>query len=311
MAMNRMKRIYSIILVVGFILAGTTAQAADKTIGVIMTGGIPYYKELHKSFTDNLAAEGYGPARVEIVLQTPTPEAMSWVNAARKLVAIGSDIIVSYGAPATLVVMKETSAIPIVFAGVYDPQSAGINGKNVTGISSKVPLATLMKNFKIITNYSKVGVIYNDAEKDTVLQANEVKQLEGNFGFSSSRINFRKVSDVSKIANVDAILLTTSCVAMQCVNNIVGTARQAKIPTATTIGVSDDSGIILVLSANAGEQGRDAAVRVAKIFNGVKPGSLPVEQPRKIDMIINLKEAGDLGLKIPFDILSSATKVIK
>jgi putative tryptophan/tyrosine transport system substrate-binding protein len=309
--MNRMKRIYSIILVVGFILAGTAAGAADKTIGVIMTGGIPYYRELHKSFTDNLVTEGYGPARVEIVLQTPTPEAMSWVNAARKLVAIGSDIIVSYGAPATLVVMNETSDIPIVFAGVYDPQSTGINGKNTTGISSKVPLATLIKNFKSITNYSKLGVIYSDAEKDTVFQANEIKQLEGNFGFSSSRINFRKSSDVSKIGNVDALLLTTSCVAMQCVDNIIGTARKAKIPTATTIGASEDSGIILVLSANPSEQGRDAAVRVAKILNGAKPASLPVEQPKKIDMIINMKEAANLGLKIPFDLLSSATKVIK
>jgi len=306
-----MKRIYSIILVVGFILAGTAAGAADKTIGVIMTGGIPYYRELHKSFTDNLVTEGYGPARVEIVLQTPTPEAMSWVNAARKLVAIGSDIIVSYGAPATLAVMKETTDIPIVFAGVFDPQSAGVNGKNTTGISSKVPMATLIKNFKSIANYSKLGVIYSDAEKDTILQANEIKQLEGNFGFSSSKINFKTVNDVSKIGNVDALLLTTSCVAMQCVDNILGTARKAKIPTATTIGVSEDSGIILVLSANPSEQGRDAAVRVAKILNGAKPASLPVEQPKKIDMIINLREAGNLGLKIPFDLLSSATKVIK
>jgi putative tryptophan/tyrosine transport system substrate-binding protein len=311
MVMNRLKGIHSIILIVGFIFAGTTVLAADKTIGVIMTGGIPYYKELHKSFTDNLAAEGYGHARAEIVLQTPTPEPMSWVNAARKLVAIGSDVIVSYGAPATLVVMKETSDIPIVFAGVYDPQAIGINGKNTTGISSKVPVATLIKSLKSISNYSNLGVIYSDAEKDTVLQANEVKQLEGSFGFSSSKINFKKVSDVSKIENVDALFLTTSCAAMQCVNNIIGTARKAKIPTATTIGGSEDSGIILVISANPVEQGREAAVRVAKILNGAKPASLPVEQPKKIDMVINIKEAAEMGLKVPFELLSSATKVIK
>jgi putative ABC transport system substrate-binding protein len=60
---------------------------------------------------------------------------MSWVNAA-KLVAVGSDVIVSYGAPATLAVMNETSDMPIVFAGVYDPQSVGITGK-IRRISSK------------------------------------------------------------------------------------------------------------------------------------------------------------------------------
>ena len=73
---------------------------------------------------------------------------MSWTNSARKLVAVGSDVIVCYGAPATLAVMSETSDIPIVFAGVYDPQAIGITGKNITGVSSKVSVATLDQEFK-------------------------------------------------------------------------------------------------------------------------------------------------------------------
>ena len=309
--MKRLKNLCCLLLVAGFILCSIPAFAAEKTIGVIMTGGIPYYKDLHKAFTDSLASQGFGPGRVAIVLQTPTPEAMSWVNAARKLVAIGSDIIVSYGAPATLAAMQETSDIPIVFAGVYDPQSIGIAGKNTTGISSKVPVATLLKNFKSIKNFSTLGVVYSDAEKDTVLQANEVKQLEDNFGFRSSKINFKKTDDVSKIGNVEALFLTTGCAAMHCVNNIIGTARKSKIPTATTIGGGENSGIILTIAANPSEQGKESAERVAKILQGAKPSSLLVEQPKKIDMIINIREATDMGLKIPFDLLSAATKVIK
>lgn len=309
--MKRLKSIYCILLIFGSILTGIPVFAAEKTVGVIMTGGIPYYKELHKAFSDSLAAEGFGAGRADIVLQTPTPEAMSWTNSARKLVAIGADVIVSYGAPATLAVMNETSNIPIVFAGVYDPQSLGMTGKNATGVSSKVPVATLIKNFKSISDFSTLGVIYSDAEKDTVLQANEVKQLEGNFGFRSSKFNFKKTDDVSKIANVDALFLTTSCAAMHCVNNIIGSARKAKIPTATTIGGGENSGIILTIAANPYEQGKEAAERVAKILKGAAAASLPVEQPKKIDMIINIREATDMGLKIPFDLLSAATKVIK
>lgn len=307
-----MKRLnICILIIVGFILAGIPVFAAEKTVGVIMTGGIPYYRELHKSFSDSLAAEGFGSGRVEIVLQTPTPEAMSWTNSARKLVAIGVDVIVSYGAPATLAVMNETSNIPIVFAGVYDPQSLGMTGKNATGISSKVPVTALIKNFKSISNFSNLGVVYSDAEKDTVLQANEVKQLEGSFKFRSTKFIFKKIDDVSKIAGVDALFLTTGCAAMQCVNNIIGMARKAKIPTATTIGGGENSGIILTIAANPDEQGKEAAERVAKILKGASAASLPVEQPKRIDMIINLREATDMGLKIPFDLLSAATKVIK
>lgn len=311
MKMTGLRSLFCFLLAVGYILAGLPVFAAEKTIGVVMTGGIPYYKELHKAFTEGMASQGFGPARAEVMLQTPTPEAMSWVNAARKLVALGSDVIVSYGAPATLAVMHETSDIPIVFAGVYDPQSLGITVKNTTGMSSKVPVATLIKNFKSIANFSTLGVVYSDTEKDTVLQANEVKQIEGNFGFSSTKINFKKTEDVSKIKNVEALFLTTGCAAMHCVNNIIGIARKAKIPTATTIGGGDTSGIILTLAANPYEQGKEAAERVAKILKGAKPSSLPVEQPKKIDMIINIREANDMGLKIPFGLLSAATKVIK
>ena len=288
-----------------------TASAAQKTIGVIMTGNIPYYKEIHKSFTETLASEGLGPGAVEVVLQSPTPEPMSWTNASRKLVAIGADVIVSYGAPATITALAETSDIPIVFAGVYDPHAVGVTGKNASGISSKVPVASLLKNFKSISNFSRLGVVFNDSEKDTVIQANEVKQLEGAYGFRSIRFNIKRAADSPKIANVDALFLTTGCAAMHCVGNIIGIARKAKVPTATTIGGGEASGIILTIAADPHEQGREAARMAAKVIRGAKPSSLPVAQPKKIDVIINLKEATDMGLKVPFDLLTSATKVIK
>jgi putative ABC transport system substrate-binding protein len=187
----------------------------------------------------------------------------------------------------------------------------GIAGKNVTGISSKVPVASVIKNLKTISNFSSLGVVYSDTEKDTILQANDVKQLEGSLGFRSVRFNIKRLSDISRISNVDALFLTTSCAAMHCVNNILGLARKGKIPTATTIGGGENSGVILTISANPQEQGREAARLVARVVKGAKPSSLPVEQPKKIDLIINLKEATEMGLKIPFDLLTSATKVIK
>jgi putative ABC transport system substrate-binding protein len=291
-----------------FIVAGN-ASAADKTIGVIMTGNIPYYKEMHRAFTDGLAAEGVG--NVEIVLQTPTPEVMSWVNASRKLIAIGADLIVTYGAPATLTVMRETSEIPIVFAGVYDPESLGIMGKNATGISSKVPVASLVKNLRSISNFASLGVVYSESEKDTVLQANDVKKFEATFGYKSTLFSVKKSDDIARITNVDALFLTTGCAAMHCVNNIIGVARKAKIPTGTSIGGGESSGIILTLSANPQEQGKEAARIAAKLIKGAKPSSIPLELPRKIDLIVNLKEATDMGLKIPFDLLTTATRVIK
>jgi putative ABC transport system substrate-binding protein len=285
--------------------------ASEKTIGVIMTGSIPYYREVHRAFTETLAAEGLGPGNVTVIMQSPTPEPMSWTNAARKLIAVGSDIIVSYGAPATLTALGETSSIPVVYAAVFDPRAVGAVRKNSTGVSSTVPVTSLIKDLKSISNFATLGVVYNDAEKDTVVQANEVKRLEGSLGFRSVRFNIKRPEDASRIANVNALFLTTSCSGMHCINNIIGIARRAKIPTASTIGGGENNGIVLTIEANPAEQGAEAARLVSKVLRGAKPSSLPMIQPRKVDLIINLREATSLGLKIPFDLLTAATKVIK
>jgi putative ABC transport system substrate-binding protein len=287
------------------------AFAAEKMVGVIMTGNIPYYREVHKAFTQTLASEGFAPGRVTVVMQSPTPEPMSWRNAARKLIAIGSDIIVSYGAPATLTALGETSDIPVIFAAVFDPHAVGISARNATGISSKVPMSSLIRNLKSISNFSTLGVIYNEDEKDTVIQANEVRQLERTYGFRSVKFNIRRNEDTSKIAHVDALFMTTSCSAMYCINSIASIARRGRMATASAIGGGENNGLILTIEANPVEQGAEAAQLVAKVLKGARPSSLSLLQPKKVDLIVNLKEATSLGLKIPFDLLTAATKVIK
>jgi putative ABC transport system substrate-binding protein len=287
------------------------AFAAEKMVGVIMTGNAPYYRDVHKAFTQTLASEGFAPGRVTVVMQSPTPEPMSWRNAARKLIAIGSDIIVSYGAPATLTALGETSDIPVIFAAVFDPAGVGISARNATGISSKVPISSLVRDLKSISNFSTLGVIYNEAEKDTVVQANEIRQLERTYGFRSVKFNIRRTEDTAKIAKIDALFLTTSCSAIYCVNNIVSIARRGRMATASTIGGGENSGLILTMEANPAEQGAEAAKLVASVLRGAKPSSLPVVQPKKVDLVLNLREATSLGLKIPFDLLTAATTVIK
>jgi putative ABC transport system substrate-binding protein len=174
-----------------------------------------------------------------------------------------------------------------------------------------VPISSLVRDLKSISNFSTLGVIYNEAEKDTVVQANEIRQLERTYGFRSVKFNIRRTEDTAKIAKVDALFLTTSCSAMYCVNNIVSIARRGRMATASTIGGGENSGLILTMEANPAEQGAEAAKLVASVLRGAKPSSLPVVQPKKVDLVLNLREATSLGLKIPFDLLTAATTVIK
>ncbi len=287
-----------------------SAFSAEKKIGVILTGETKFYNEIHKSFMETLSLHGYGSGKVAVHLETPSPDPVSWSNAAKKLIAYEMEVIVSYGTPATLAVINETSDIPLVYAGVYDPDSAGIKGRNVTGISSKVPVITLLKNMKDIAPFKKLAVIFNDFEKDTLIQVQEIKSYEGQFGFESMRFNVKRPGDVTKVSGADAIFLTTSCTARHCIFNIREIARKNRIPSATVMGGGEES-IVLTLTADPSEQGRVAAEMVMRILKGDAPGNIQREVPRKIEFVINLKEANELGLKIPFDILTSATRVIK
>jgi putative ABC transport system substrate-binding protein len=293
------------------IFSARSAFAADKTIGVLMTGNIPYYNDIHTSFSAQMQSQGLGEDTVEVLVQKPMPDLMSWVNAARKFVAVDVDLIVAYGAPATLAILDETEDIPIVFAGVYDPEKVGISRKNTTGVSSKIPVAGLLKNFMKIKRFSQLGVTVNRDEKDTVIQAHEVKTFEKKLGFTSVDFNIKNESDITKIKGVDALFLSTSCAATHCLHNIVDIVHGQKVPTATIIGGSANTRVVLTIAANAGEQGIEAAKLAAQVLKGTNASSLPILKPKKIDMIINLKEATAMGLKVPFDLLTSATKVIK
>jgi putative ABC transport system substrate-binding protein len=281
------------------------AMAAPKTIGIIMTGDIPYYKSIHQAFTGSMKNKG----DVKFVVQSPAPEPMSWTNAARKLVVIGSDMIVAYGAPATLTTMKESSSIPILFAGVYDPEAMRISGKNATGISSKVPMNELLKGLKSIKNFKNLGVVFNKAEKDTILQVKEIKAMEGSLGFKMKLFNAGIKDYAKNISGVDAILMTTSCSGMCGINDIISVARKQNLPTAATL--SGGKGMIYTISADPAEQGQVLAEMAAKVFGGEDPASIPFRKASRLQRIVNLKEASAVGVTVPGGLTGSATEVIK
>ncbi len=208
--------------------------------------------------------------------------------------------------------MEESSDIPIVFAGVYKPKALGLANKRLTGISSTVPISTLLSNFKQISKFSRLGVIYNNREEDTVFQANEVKKLEGKLGFHSIRFNIRNAEDTLKIAkgNVDALFISTCCAALQCADYIIDIAHKARLATATIIGGIENR-VVLTIAADSYEQGSEVAKLASKLIKGTDISSMPIKNPSRVNIIINLREAKQMGLKVPFDLLSIATKVIQ
>jgi putative ABC transport system substrate-binding protein len=308
-----MKRTISLILSLLFFCA-TTSISADKTLGVIMSGNIEYYQEVHKAFVSTLAKEGFDYRMVDTFMQMPSPDLLSWMNAARKLTVADVNVLVTYGAPATLAAMKETKSIPLVFAAVYDPIAVGCTARNVTGISSKVPITRLLKYLKKLTPFTRLAIVYDDQEPDSVRQAQELTQLESQYGFRTVKMTVKKSDDVKKLdfaGKADAVFISVSAAVNEAIDTLVQNAHAEKIPTVSLLGATGDHGVILSLAASYSEQGEAAAQMTARLLRGEKPGRIPLEVPKLMRLVLNLKEAEKLGIKVPLDLISDATRVIK
>jgi putative ABC transport system substrate-binding protein len=295
-------------------LGPQAAAAADKTVGVVMSGNITYYQEIQKAFAVTLVKEGFDHNKVDTLLQMPSPDILSWTNAARKLVVADVNVLVTYGAPASLAAIRETKSIPIVFAGVYDPAAIGVAARNIAGISSKVPLTSLLRYLRKLMPFTRLAVVYNESEADSARQADELAQLESQYGFQTVRMPIKKVDDARRLVfagKADAVFITVSAAANEALDTIIKSAHGSKVPTVSQTGGTAEKGVILSLAPSPVEQGEAAARIAAKLLKGANPSSIPSEVPKLVELVLNLKEANALGLKVPMDLITDATRVIK
>jgi putative tryptophan/tyrosine transport system substrate-binding protein len=296
------------------ILSAVVADAGDRTIGVVMSGNIGYYQEIHRAFANGLVKEGYDRRKVDTLLQMPAPDPLSWTNAVRKLIVADVNVLVTYGAAASSLAIKETKSLPIVYAGVYDPAGLGIAAKNITGIGSKVPMTSLVKYAKKLGHFTKLAVVYNELEPDSVRQVEELAALENQYGFQTVRMAVKRVDEARALTfagKADAVLITSSAVVNEALDAIVKTAHGSKVPTMSPLGGTAEKGVILSLSPSAAEQGEIAARMTARILNGENPAGITPEAPRSVELVLNVKEATNMGLKPSMDLMTDATRVIK
>jgi len=310
MRVNKMVFILLTMMVLGFT---GSAWPAEKSIGVVLSGDLPRYQEAHKAFVIVLAREGFDQSKVSIFVQAPNPDAISWTNSVRKFVGVDVDVIVAYGAPAALAALKETNSIPVVFSYVYDPEACGAKRANSTGASAKVPAVTLLKTLKSITPFSKLAVVYNPDEKDSVVQLDDVRKNASALGFQVLEIGSKGGDVKGRLAKsgADSVYISCSAAVNKDAAGIIAAANKGKMPAITQVSGLAEKGVLLALAPSPAEQGEIAAELVAKILKGASPSGLPVEGAKKVDLVLNLKAANTLDLKVPFDVLNIATKVIK
>lgn len=293
------------------------SHAAGKVIAAVMSSDQPRYREAHQAFIKSLAAFGYTSANVEIILQAPNPDSLSWSNTIRKFNAYRPDLIVAYGAPVAFVAMKESNGIPVVSVDVFlsdGPQ------RGMCGVSSRVPLVTLIKTFKDSRGHIKpsrrIGVVYNSHEIGSLRQLEDIRKFAPQYDMIVTEANAASYATLesalpSLLDHSDVIFVTESGMASRQFSRIVARAKGHNIPVLSTMPGAAEKGALMSLEINPEEQGHLAADIATRILEGAKQNHLSLISPRRIELVINMRTAQELGINLPFTVLSNATRVIK
>jgi ABC-type uncharacterized transport system substrate-binding protein len=248
---------------------------------------------------------------------------------AAELVALKVDVIVASGTLAALAAKQATTTLPIVFSPAADPVASGLvtsvarPGGNVTGLSllySELVGKWLEQLKQVIPGVSRVAVLWQPGafgertEKDNLKGAEVAARALGvqlQFVEARGPENFdRAFSDMTR-ARAGALAVLSSNMFVSQRRRLVDLAAKNRLPAVYNVREYVDAGGLMAYGPNLADLYRRAATYVDKILKGAKPGDLPVEQPTKFELVINLKTAKALGLTIPQAMLGRADEVIQ
>lgn len=302
-----------ILLVCAFAPLAIPVQSYAITIAAIMSSDQPRYREAHRSFVKSIAAHGYISPSTEIILLTPNADPLSWVAEVRKLNITRPDLIVTYGAPVSLVAVREATGTPVVSVDVFTSE---LPVKGICGVSSRVSMVTLLKTLLEIRPYRRIGVLYTPRESGSQQQLDDVKKYAAKLGITvlEGSVSTAAALDVELgrlLDKCDAVVVTEGGLFGQQFERIISRSKARKIPVASTMPDAADRGAIVSLEINPQEQGYLAAEMAVRILEGAKTEFLPLIPPHRIDLIINMRRAREIGIEIPLSAQRSATRLIK
>lgn len=305
-----MKKTFLFFLFFSLFLNFFSAHAFEKTIGVVIPANITFYKDIHKSFMDELEKRNY-LGRVRLLVQQPYPDHISLSNAVRKLKAYDADVIITYGWLATEIAVLEKTGIPIIYTCVYEP--CEFSSKNITGVCSKTSISSLLRYLKSLKEINRLGVVYDSDEADSKKQMNDIVNLASSYNFIVREINIKKTRDITMFfedMKLDAIFITSSSSANSRFSSLVNLARNYKIPSASLF-YDRSVYATIVLSPSINELGEKTAKKVIDFLNGINVGKIKVDTARDAELIFNLKEARHMNFKISLDLVTEATRLIQ
>jgi putative ABC transport system substrate-binding protein len=324
-------RIRALALAVGLLvlLAPGEARPSDAVarIGLVAIGTPEDTSPRFEAFRQALRDLGYQEGRnVTIESRWAEGHAQRFRDAVAKLVASKVDVIVATSTPAALAALDVTRAVPIVFVTAADPVGSGLvasiarPGGNVTGISLLAPemVARQVQLLKeAVPKASRVVVLSNPTNPYDATMVREVEAAARSLAMRTRVLSVSAPKDVDPALSAvvsqrpDALFVLFDPMMFSQRTRIAEFATRHRVPLMAPHREYVEAGGLMAYGVDLRENYQRAAVYVDKILKGAKPAELPVEQPTKFELVINLKTAAAIGLTIPGTLRQRADDVLE
>lgn len=293
-----------------------------------LTGGSPKsHARLLEAFREGLKERGWIEGRdIALELRWAEGKLDRLPSLAAELVRLKPDVILTAANVMHFAVRKETSTIPIVMATGADPVAAGLVASyarpdgNVTGLSGfyeAIPIKMLELAAALVPRGARVSVLL---DVSYIFSAQVREDFERAAKAAGFRIEFLKVATPEDVTRglaalaknrPAALVVLPGSMIFSIVDSMVKSAEPLKLPAIYAYEESAEAGGLMSYSVNLPESYRRAAYYVDRILRGAKPAELPIEQPTRLTLAVNLKTAKALGIRIPASILARADRVIE
>jgi putative ABC transport system substrate-binding protein len=311
-------------------LAAHAQQPAGRVYRVGYLSIASRERTLHfvEAFEEGLRSHGYRVGEnVAIEYRFANGEMERLPALAADLVRLGVDVIVAGTNPNTVAAMKATTTIPIVMTSGVDPVSTGLvtslarPGGNVTGLALDTGSEILGKRFELlketVPNLSRLGILWNPDVAFVGNRLTSMMETARSLGLTTIPVEARGLDALEQAFGImvreraQAFVAQGDSVLYNYRAQIAEMALRNRLPAAAIQKEYANAGFLLTYGADVSDLFRRSAGFVDKILKGVKPADLPVEQPTKFELVVNLKSAKALGIVVPPTLLTRADEVIE
>jgi putative ABC transport system substrate-binding protein len=307
--MNRREFISLLGGVAAWPLAARAQQPKVWRIGVLAP--VPPTPAMLSAFRDGLRGRGYVEGQnLSIDVRWPQGSFDQDPSVVTELVNSNVDVIVAWATPTVIAVRRVTSSIPVVMVGVSDPVGLGFiaslarPGGNITGLSAfAVELsAKLMELFvELVPGMKRVGVVHNPNNPYATMALRETEDAARKLNMQVAVVNAQTSDEFDRAfaqlsaESVGGVVVLADATVIEHSRRIAELAQSARLPTAFQRRENVDAGGLLSYGSDLKNEFRQAAFYVDRILKGEKPAELPVMQPTKVELVINLKTAKALA----------------